>query len=72
MTKRRKPLSYAEQFKKLCDSLAQDAMNDKAPLTGAERAEADRLRTELEQFAENHAARLKAERGGKKKASYIN
>ena len=64
MPKNRKPLSALEQWRNLCDALAEDALKDDRPLTKAEQGELDRLKAELVQFAEGYAARSEAKNEG--------
>jgi hypothetical protein len=61
MPKNRKPLTSRNQFKNLCDALAEDVLTDKhskKPPTKRERMEAEELRAKLVKVVENHEERL--------------
>jgi hypothetical protein len=73
--KKRKPLTPREQFKNLCDALAEDALSDTTPLTKAEQLEAERTKERVLARAEaTDSDWRKKERGrkGGSKTNYIN
>lgn len=74
-TKHRKPLTPRGQFKNLCDALAEDALNDKTPLTEQEKAEAERIKKNVLEKVEAERSAWQEKEGTRKrgpKTNYVN
>ncbi|HZQ55302.1 MAG TPA: hypothetical protein VFB14_24095 [Bryobacteraceae bacterium] len=66
----KKPLTPSEQWRNICDALAEDALHDTTPLTKEEQERAARMKERLlkviDEHQEGHAARLDAKQADPK------